>query len=151
MFIDSERSDECIDFKMMCVITSRNNAPISNFGDGFRCKSEYPWCFIEDKVSFQKNREKQKKMTEKRSNFQNILTFFDVYTSNFYEICRKAKNCNISCKNLKILPTAEVFKCSEKFFFSSVNKLRVENLIQDFPPLKHKPPYSPTTGNYILG
>ncbi|KAF0771464.1 Uncharacterized protein FWK35_00004590 [Aphis craccivora] len=41
---NSERSDECIDFTMMCVffcvsvysITSRNNAPISNFGGGFR-------------------------------------------------------------------------------------------------------------------
>ncbi|KAF0769536.1 Uncharacterized protein FWK35_00017254, partial [Aphis craccivora] len=38
-FLDSERSNECIDFTMMCVfffvsvysITSRNNAPISNF------------------------------------------------------------------------------------------------------------------------
>ncbi|KAF0714282.1 serine protease snake-like isoform X2, partial [Aphis craccivora] len=46
---DSERSDECIDFTMMCFvcvsvysITSRNNAPISNFGGGFRWKSEYP-------------------------------------------------------------------------------------------------------------
>ncbi|KAF0752986.1 Uncharacterized protein FWK35_00013748 [Aphis craccivora] len=38
---NSERSDECIDFTM--IITSRNNAPISNFGGGFRCKSEYPW------------------------------------------------------------------------------------------------------------
>ncbi|KAF0766462.1 scavenger receptor class B member 1-like [Aphis craccivora] len=28
-------------------ITSRNNAPISNFGSDFRCKSEYPWCIIE--------------------------------------------------------------------------------------------------------
>ncbi|KAF0746588.1 Uncharacterized protein FWK35_00030523, partial [Aphis craccivora] len=27
-------------------ITSRNNAPISNFGGGFQCKSEYPWCII---------------------------------------------------------------------------------------------------------
>ena len=54
--LDSERSDECIDFTMMCVffvsvyiITSRNNAPISNYGGGFRCKSEYPWCIIEVK------------------------------------------------------------------------------------------------------
>ncbi|KAF0769118.1 Uncharacterized protein FWK35_00009844 [Aphis craccivora] len=44
---DSERSDECIDFTMMCVfffvysVISRNNAPISNFGSVFRCKSEY--------------------------------------------------------------------------------------------------------------
>ncbi|KAF0756236.1 Uncharacterized protein FWK35_00007880, partial [Aphis craccivora] len=43
--IDSERSEECIDFTM--IITSRNNAPISNYGGGFRCKSEYPWCIIE--------------------------------------------------------------------------------------------------------
>ncbi|KAE9534956.1 hypothetical protein AGLY_008248 [Aphis glycines] len=44
-FVDSERSEECIDFTM--IITSRNNAPISNYGGGFRCKSEYPWCIIE--------------------------------------------------------------------------------------------------------
>ncbi|KAF0773554.1 Uncharacterized protein FWK35_00001141 [Aphis craccivora] len=53
---NSERSDECIDFTMMYVffvsvysITSRNNAPISNFGGGFRCKSEHPWCIMEIK------------------------------------------------------------------------------------------------------
>jgi len=42
-FYYSERSDECIDFTMMCVffyvsvysITNRNNASISNFGGGF--------------------------------------------------------------------------------------------------------------------
>ncbi|KAF0774073.1 Uncharacterized protein FWK35_00003299 [Aphis craccivora] len=42
--LDSERNDECIDFTMMCVfffcvtvysINSRNNAPFSNYGDGF--------------------------------------------------------------------------------------------------------------------
>ncbi|KAE9523860.1 hypothetical protein AGLY_015748 [Aphis glycines] len=55
---NSERSDECIDFTMIFFfvsvysITSRNNAPISNYGGGFRCKSEYPWCIIEtDKSS----------------------------------------------------------------------------------------------------
>ncbi|KAF0757663.1 Uncharacterized protein FWK35_00021429 [Aphis craccivora] len=46
-FLDSERSEECIDFTM--IITSHNNAPISNFMGGFRCKSEYPWCIIEVK------------------------------------------------------------------------------------------------------
>ncbi|KAF0765580.1 Uncharacterized protein FWK35_00026810 [Aphis craccivora] len=45
--LDSERSKECIDFTM--IITSRNNAPISNYGGGFLCKSEYPWCIIEVK------------------------------------------------------------------------------------------------------
>ncbi|KAF0769731.1 Uncharacterized protein FWK35_00023678 [Aphis craccivora] len=58
-FLDSERSNECIDFTMMfffflCLctlysITSRNNAPISKYRGGFRCKSEYPWCIIEVK------------------------------------------------------------------------------------------------------
>ncbi|KAF0773852.1 Uncharacterized protein FWK35_00003100 [Aphis craccivora] len=64
---NSERSEECIDFTM--IITSRNNAPITNFGGGFRCVSKYPWYIIQVKTfsnSFQKNREKQKKMTEKR-------------------------------------------------------------------------------------
>ncbi|KAF0714509.1 Uncharacterized protein FWK35_00021690, partial [Aphis craccivora] len=59
-FLDSERSDECIDFRM--IITSRNNAPISNFGGGFRSKITFS-------NSFQKNLEKQKKkkkMTGKR-------------------------------------------------------------------------------------
>ncbi|KAF0761263.1 Uncharacterized protein FWK35_00021150 [Aphis craccivora] len=45
--LDSERGDECIDFTM--IITSRNNAPISNYGDGFRCKNEYTWCIIQVK------------------------------------------------------------------------------------------------------
>ncbi|KAF0770706.1 Uncharacterized protein FWK35_00004742 [Aphis craccivora] len=44
---NSERSEECIDFTM--IITSRNNAPISNYGGGFRCKNEYLWCIIEVK------------------------------------------------------------------------------------------------------
>ncbi|KAF0712296.1 Uncharacterized protein FWK35_00036162 [Aphis craccivora] len=42
--LNSERSDECIDFTII-----RNNAPISNYGGGFRCNSEYPWCIIEVK------------------------------------------------------------------------------------------------------
>ncbi|KAE9524217.1 hypothetical protein AGLY_015256 [Aphis glycines] len=45
--LDSERSDECIDFTM--IITSRSNASISNFGGSFRWKSEYHWCIIEIK------------------------------------------------------------------------------------------------------
>ncbi|KAF0763034.1 Uncharacterized protein FWK35_00013233 [Aphis craccivora] len=43
---------------------SRNNAPISNYGGGFRCKSEYPWCIIEFSKKSKKN--KKIKMTEKR-------------------------------------------------------------------------------------
>ncbi|KAF0747153.1 Uncharacterized protein FWK35_00029262 [Aphis craccivora] len=60
---NSERSEECIDFTM--IITSRNNAPISNYGDSFQCKSGYPWCIIEVKI-FKKIEKNKKKMTEKR-------------------------------------------------------------------------------------
>ncbi|KAF0769759.1 Uncharacterized protein FWK35_00003557, partial [Aphis craccivora] len=64
IFLDSERSDKCIDFTM--IITSQNNAPNSNFGGGFRCKSEYPWCIIEVKSKhfptvFKKIEKKKKK------------------------------------------------------------------------------------------
>ncbi|KAF0765106.1 Uncharacterized protein FWK35_00011400, partial [Aphis craccivora] len=36
-------------FVSVYSITSRNNAPISNYGGGFLCKNEYPWCIIEVK------------------------------------------------------------------------------------------------------
>ncbi|KAF0711417.1 Uncharacterized protein FWK35_00022007, partial [Aphis craccivora] len=44
-------------------ITSRNTAPISNYGGSFRCKSDYPRCIIEFS---KKSRKTKKKMTEKR-------------------------------------------------------------------------------------
>ncbi|KAE9544750.1 hypothetical protein AGLY_000292 [Aphis glycines] len=50
---DSERSDEFIDFTMMCIflvpvysITYRNNVSITNFRVGFRWQIEYYWCII---------------------------------------------------------------------------------------------------------
>ncbi|KAF0771151.1 Uncharacterized protein FWK35_00003040 [Aphis craccivora] len=84
LFVDSERSDKCIDFTM--IITSRNNAPISNFGAGFRCKSEYLWCIIEVKSKhfptvFKKIEKNKKKRTEKweflrKTSFRPNLFFF---------------------------------------------------------------------------
>ncbi|KAF0773777.1 Uncharacterized protein FWK35_00000065 [Aphis craccivora] len=56
--LNSERSEECIDFTM--IITSRNNAPISNYGGGFRCKSEYPWCIIEFSKKLRKTKKKKR-------------------------------------------------------------------------------------------
>ncbi|KAF0763896.1 Uncharacterized protein FWK35_00028606 [Aphis craccivora] len=58
----SERKDECIDFT---IITSRNNDPLSNFGDDFQCKSEYPWCIIEVK----KKREFLRKTSFRQNQF----------------------------------------------------------------------------------
>ncbi|KAF0770620.1 Uncharacterized protein FWK35_00013823 [Aphis craccivora] len=48
-------------FVSVYSITSRNNAPISNYGGGFRCKSEYPWCIIEVKIFSKKLRKTKKK------------------------------------------------------------------------------------------
>ncbi|KAF0768499.1 histone H2A, partial [Aphis craccivora] len=105
--ISSERSDECIDITMI-----RNNAPISNYRGGFRCKSEYPWCIIEVKSKhfptvFKKFVKNKKRMTEKREFLQktsfrpNRLFYMVVIQklitvpyefSNFYKICQKPEN-----------------------------------------------------------
>ncbi|KAF0757804.1 Uncharacterized protein FWK35_00011901 [Aphis craccivora] len=67
----SQRSDECIDFTMMCVlfcvysITSRNNGSISNFGGGFRWQMTEKREFLR-KTSFRPNRF-----------FYMVLRFFD--------------------------------------------------------------------------
>ncbi|KAE9532384.1 hypothetical protein AGLY_010007 [Aphis glycines] len=42
----AKASDRIDNNFIFSLITSRNNAPISNYGGGFRCKSEYPWCII---------------------------------------------------------------------------------------------------------
>ncbi|KAF0764143.1 Uncharacterized protein FWK35_00011098, partial [Aphis craccivora] len=108
---NSERSDECIDFTM--IITSRNNAPISNFRDGFRWKSEYPWCIIEfkSKQFLKKNREKQKKKNDGKTG---------IFTQNQFS-------------TKLIMVTTEIFNFSENFLKSHSYSV--------FRPLKHKPPY----------
>ncbi|KAF0764235.1 Uncharacterized protein FWK35_00014074, partial [Aphis craccivora] len=54
-------------FVSVYSITSRNNAPISNYGGDSRWKSEYPWCIIEVKSKnfltiFKKIEKNKKKM-----------------------------------------------------------------------------------------
>ncbi|KAE9536645.1 hypothetical protein AGLY_007047 [Aphis glycines] len=108
-------SVDCGCFEEVCIIiiiTSLNNALISIYGGGFRCKSEYPWYYIDKKLtfsnSFQKNREKQKKNDGKTAIFtQNQFStksIFFLWFSNFCEICRKREN----------LQTTEIFNFSEK-------------------------------------
>ncbi|KAF0748993.1 Uncharacterized protein FWK35_00020741 [Aphis craccivora] len=63
-------------------ITSRNNAPILNFGGGFRCKSEYPWCIIEVKSkhfpTVFKKIEKNKVSVDNLTNFENLKKFMKI-------------------------------------------------------------------------
>ncbi|KAF0769369.1 Uncharacterized protein FWK35_00002575 [Aphis craccivora] len=74
---------ECIDFTM--IITSRNNAPISNFGGGFRWRSEYPWCIIKIKskhfpTAFKKIEKNQKKSDRKTGIFtQNQFSTISIF------------------------------------------------------------------------
>ncbi|KAE9545428.1 hypothetical protein AGLY_000971 [Aphis glycines] len=220
---DSERSDECIDFTM--IITSRNNASISNFGGGSRWQSEYPWCIIE----FLKNREKQKKKNDGKTGIFTKTSFlinrffymvviqkliitteifdFNEIFSNVYNICRNRKNLPVILKlknhkffvlitkdykyNTKFsiifpssvyrenskhyyrkifnvdknfLPQKNTLKFNTKFLIScSYSYLKIiriigtifffsilsSNIVKN-SPLKHEPPFSPTTGNYIL-
>ncbi|KAF0754197.1 Uncharacterized protein FWK35_00021805 [Aphis craccivora] len=126
MILHSERNDNCIDFTMMCFfhysITRRNNAPISNFGDGLKCKSEYPWCVVEVKSKhfptvFKKIKKNKKKMTEKREFLRETSfrpnRFFFWLPLIFSKSVKNAKIRIISRRYLRI------------------SALRVENLIQE--------------------
>ncbi|KAF0751364.1 Uncharacterized protein FWK35_00018790 [Aphis craccivora] len=99
-------------------ITSRNNAPISNFGGIFRCKREYPWCIIIEVKSkyfptvYKKNEKNQKKFNEKQEFLRKTSfrpkRFFYMRKAFIVQIFTKsvenAKICNKSRRYLKILP-----------------------------------------------
>ncbi|KAF0773209.1 Uncharacterized protein FWK35_00001055 [Aphis craccivora] len=126
----------------------RNNTSIFNlssfFGSKVNLVSALKRSFLEILDSFQNHRGKPKKKLRKNGNFYakpvfDQIDFFiwfvdkkilDDKNSKFTKSVENAKISNISRKSLKILP----------------------NLNFDvFGPLKHKPPFSPTTENYILG
>ncbi|KAE9530856.1 hypothetical protein AGLY_011318 [Aphis glycines] len=113
---NSERSDECIDFTI--IITSRNNASISNFRGGFRWQSEYSWCIIEVKSKhfptiFKKIEKNKKKVMEKRE---------------------------FSTKSIFFMVTTEIFDFSENCFFEvsilvESNIVKIKNATLSFPQL----------------
>ncbi|KAF0769056.1 Uncharacterized protein FWK35_00009762 [Aphis craccivora] len=145
---NSERSDECIDFTMN--ITSRNNAPISNYGGSFRCKSEYPWCIIEFKSKhfptvFKKIEKKNDGKTRifTQNQFSTKSIFLYGCNSKFINLHYRPQKFSIFMRIMK--KTLENFKFlrnllkTRKFVrfknttlsFPSRFELRVENLIQD--------------------
>ncbi|KAF0768827.1 Uncharacterized protein FWK35_00024982 [Aphis craccivora] len=91
-------NDECIDFTII-----RNNAPISNFGDSFRCKSEYSVCMIEVKIKhfptvFKKIEKNKKKNDVKTGIFkQNQFSTKSIFLYG----CNSKTN---QCKYLKFSP-----------------------------------------------
>ncbi|KAF0752651.1 Uncharacterized protein FWK35_00038123, partial [Aphis craccivora] len=109
-------------------ITSRNNAPISNFGGGFRCKSEYPWCIIEVKskhfhtIVFKKMEKTKKKNDGKtgiftqnqfstKSNKNKKSNFFFLYG------CNSKTN---HCKYLKFSPNVNDTILNPWLYFQNI-------------------------------
>ncbi|KAE9531410.1 hypothetical protein AGLY_010616 [Aphis glycines] len=173
---NSERSDECIDFTM--IITSRNNASITNYWGGVRCKSEYPWCIIEFSKKSRKTKKNNGKMAIFTQNqFSTKSIFFMVrlwfkFLRNLSKT-RKFHNdndlsqtiLNICYYSKMLIKFVGPIKILENFIQSSSYVIlihlkfkfrqkfvKIMNICKLFcRPLKHKPPFSPTTGNYILG
>ncbi|KAF0767063.1 Uncharacterized protein FWK35_00023133 [Aphis craccivora] len=159
--LDSERSNECIDFTMfdecigftmMCVFfffvsvtTFWSMSPVS---DGK--------VNLVGTLGGKIVRKNPEKVTEKRE----FLRKTSIRPNRFFFMVRNDNDLSsndfkyfISRRYLKILP----FKYRQKFVkFLNICKLffRVENSNLNsgiFMPLKHKSPFSPTIRNYILG
>ncbi|KAF0700368.1 Uncharacterized protein FWK35_00035847, partial [Aphis craccivora] len=128
---DSERSEEYIFYNDVCFfffvsvysITSRNNDPISNYGCGFRCKSEYPWCIIEVKSkhfpTVIKKIEKNKKKNDGKTGTSFRPNRFFVYG------CNSKTN---HCKYLKFHHIPQKFSILMRIFFEvSIKKFWMAN------------------------
>ncbi|KAF0711649.1 hypothetical protein FWK35_00031692, partial [Aphis craccivora] len=84
--------------------------PISNYGGGFRCKSEYPWCIIE----FSKKLRKTKKNDGKTGIFtQNQFSTKSIFLYG----CKSRTNHR---KFLKFSPNIYVIKFSKNVDFFRV-------------------------------
>ncbi|KAF0768016.1 Uncharacterized protein FWK35_00013187 [Aphis craccivora] len=113
----SERSDKCIDFTM--IITSRNNAPISNFGE-VKGK-QFPTVF--------KKIEKNKKKNDGKTVILYAKPVFDQIVFFYMVEIQKI----ITYKYLKFSPNIiEIFDFYENFFvpYEFVNKSNVYEICQ---------------------
>ncbi|KAF0762329.1 Uncharacterized protein FWK35_00017476, partial [Aphis craccivora] len=107
--LDSKRSDECIDFTI--IITSRNNAPILNYGGGLRCKKVKSKHFP---TVFKKIEKNKKKMTEKREFLRK--TSFRPNRFFFYGCNSKTNH----CKYLKFSPNVYVSVIYIQLYFHKI-------------------------------
>ncbi|KAE9542780.1 hypothetical protein AGLY_002691 [Aphis glycines] len=178
---NSERSDECIDFTMMCVfffvsvynIWSSKNASIFEFSPSLKSKLNLVGTLggqkLKINLTFQyflnESGKTLKKMKEKRdflyktSFCQNRFFFFAItqklidglkfeFIRNMSKLGKFARNFVVG-KSFSINFSSNICKKNstgfrQKKFMSNLN-------FGVFQSLKHKPPFSPTTGNYILG
>ncbi|KAE9527057.1 hypothetical protein AGLY_013705 [Aphis glycines] len=102
-------------------LTCRNNASISNFGDGFRWQSEYPWCIIErSKLKFLRNIAKPQKFA---SNF--IRKFNTKFFKGFLSKSYREKCCvSLNFKFLRNFVTITIYPQTVlRFFFINIDNI----------------------------
>ncbi|KAF0764096.1 Uncharacterized protein FWK35_00002501, partial [Aphis craccivora] len=175
-FNDSERSDECIDFTMMCWTVSDRKVNVVGTLGGQNVRKN-PKRVTEKqeflrKTSFRPNRYFYMVVNQKLItiylNFQKKLTFFELFIDhrNFLSINKfwMAKN-TLKCYTrflmiqtfTKSVENAKICNISRRYLnILPVIKIGVfftSNIDENSskPPLKHKPPFSPITENYTLG
>ncbi|KAE9522876.1 hypothetical protein AGLY_016687 [Aphis glycines] len=111
LWVDSERSDKCIDFTM--IITSRNNASISNFG------------VVSDEKFSKKSRKTKKKKNDGKTG---IFTQNQFLTESIFLYgCNSKTN---HCKYLKFSPNVyvipyELFLFVDKIFLAQSKYLKI--------------------------
>ncbi|KAF0761356.1 Uncharacterized protein FWK35_00024777, partial [Aphis craccivora] len=143
-FLNSERSDECIDYTMLSLV-------------------HWGGHFLNFPIVFKSAGKNQKKIKEKRE----FLRKTSFRPNRFLYGCNSKTN---HCKYLKFSPNVPY----ELLSFENVKICKIKNttlrnsllrfafyllipiaqfflLFCVFMPLKYKPPFSVTTGNYILG
>ncbi|KAF0754954.1 Uncharacterized protein FWK35_00026439, partial [Aphis craccivora] len=186
IILDSERNDECIDFTMLCVffflcLCTRERVEIMLEFQTLGVVSDslsnlvgaLGRSFFEFPNSFQKPREKPKKITEKRE----FLRKTSLRPKRIFLYGCNSKNSH--CKYMKFSPNLNFQKCLTFFEIKNTTLIAIEKtrsiikekilstsykpqILENFTiphnsnidknsSLKHKPPFSLTTGNYILG
>ncbi|KAE9533828.1 hypothetical protein AGLY_008907, partial [Aphis glycines] len=135
-------NDVCV-----CVysITSRNNASISTSGWFLIVNKNFPTVF--KKIEKNKNEVTEKRCNSKTNHCKYLKCSPNVYTT---EIFNFFENFFGRVKILENLMQSTFFLLA--FEVQILTKIRhIHEYLQIILPLKHKPPFSPTTGNYILG
>ncbi|KAF0720870.1 Uncharacterized protein FWK35_00033690, partial [Aphis craccivora] len=115
-FLDSERSNECIDFTILYFFfvsvysrTCRNNARISNFGGGFRFVIESSWCIGKFQKRFKKNDGKMGIFTQNQFSTKTIFLYGCNSKTNHCKNLKFSTNVYVSFKFLENLPKTQIF------------------------------------------
>ncbi|KAE9544483.1 hypothetical protein AGLY_000024 [Aphis glycines] len=158
LIVDSERSDKCIDFIMLCVFffvsvytrrMCRNNASIFNFSSFSGLKVNLVGALGGHSLKFPiifKSTRKIKKKLRKNGNFYakpvfdqiNFFIWF-VYSSNFYDIYRKRENLQRNNNDLS----------SNDFKYLLLFKKYKSKILENFTIMIHTAPNVQHSGTHL--